>query len=79
MYTRAALEENSEDVLDAQSPAGISLIAVECYQSLKQMAFQLRGLSPRRGDLSKIMCIKDDDIILFTNHFCKEKSNGTHL
>lgn len=32
-----------------------------------------------RGDLSKIMCTKDVDIILFTDHFCEEKSNGTHL
>lgn len=65
-----SLKKNNEDLQNAKRHMGVSLIAVASYQSLKQMAYQLHGFvldmmsTLHRGDLSKIMCTKDDGIYL---------------
>lgn len=38
-----SLKKNNEDLQNAKRHVGVSLIAAESYQSLKQMAYQLRG------------------------------------
>lgn len=62
----APLKNNNEDLQNAKRHMGVSLIAAVSYQSLKQIAYQLHSyvldMSTMlcRGDLSKIMHIKDD-------------------
>lgn len=72
-----SLKQNNEDLQDAKRHIGVSLIAAESYQSLKQMAYQSHGFvlsmptTQRRGDLSTITRTYDCVVCLahFTNHF----------
>lgn len=65
-----SLKENNEDLLNAKTHMGVPLIAAVSYQSLKQMAYQLDGFvldmstTLHRGDLSEIMCTKDEGIFI---------------
>lgn len=80
-----SLKKNNEDLQNAKKHAAVPLIAAEGYQSLKQMAYRLRGFvldmptTRRRGDLWKIMRAEDYGVrlIYFTNHFSfKKKKEG---
>lgn len=76
-----SLKKNNEDLQNAKKHVGVPPIAAEGYQSLKQMAYRLRGFvldmptTRRRGDLWKIMRAEDYGVrlIYFTNHFSLKK------
>lgn len=71
-----SLKKNNEDLQDSKRHIGVSLMAVESYQSLKQMAYRLHGFvldtptPPHKGDLSKITHAKDYGTRLI--HFFQE-------
>lgn len=72
-----SLKQNNEDLQNAKRHNGVSLIAAESYQSLKQMAYQSHGFvlsmptKLHRGDLSTITRTYDYAVCLahFTNNF----------
>lgn len=72
-----SLKQNNEDLQNAKRHNGVSLIAAESYQSLKQMAYQSHGFvlsmptKLHRGDLSTITRTYDYGVCLahFTNNF----------